>query len=337
MRRAVLAAVVCCAAWGTPAGNPARAIADCRAAVEISTPLPGRVDTVLATTAAGPVVALIGQAGSPVRFLPHDTLEVVPGARQPGPVHAVSLPPYLAAPGLAATADGARVYVLVDAQLLTLAGGRLAARQNLALQAVGWPAAITTGPGADVYLLGQPSTAMEAQAYAFAPATGQKLRLRWRVPLGLTHAGAWLGLAGPTRLAVYLPDQHDAQGTMLLLDTHSGGLLGSYQVPVPPAAASIPMERLYLVGAGWVRALALQSGTPVASVAGNVPLAVSSTGLVAYLHAQQVVVARGDTLRPVLALPFPRGRVPTALAWLGTTLVAGTAQGLTRIRLGACL
>jgi hypothetical protein len=337
--RVLLAALVCWAVWQSPAGNVYGAASRCRTIGETSTALPGRVDTVVATSADGSVVALVGQARSSIRFLPHDTLDVLPPAGRTGGLHTVALPPYLAAPGVAATDAGTRLYVLVDSLLLTLSGasGHVLARQDLALQAIGWPAAITVDRGGDVYLIGQPPQAMEAQVYAFAPTNRHGLRLRWRTPLGLTHAGAWIGIAGPKRVAVYLPDQHDAQGTVVLLATRNGSLQGSYQVPVPPTAVSASLQRLYLAGAGLVRALALRSGAPTAVVPGNGPLTVSNAGLVAYLHAGQVVVARGDTLRTLLTLPFPAGRVPLALTWLGSTLVAGTTQGITKLSVGACL
>jgi hypothetical protein len=178
---------------------------------------------------------------------------------------------------------------------------------------------------------------MAAQAYAFRPDSQHTPRLRWRKALGLTHAGTWIGLAGDGQLAVYLPNQYDDQGTVALLDLSQGMLRLSYAVALPPIAADANLRRLYLAGAGWVRAIALDSGAPVATVSGAAPLAVGdANGLVAFLSADQIVVARGDRLDTVLALPYPRSLPPTALAWQGPTLLVGNARGITRVALDEC-
>ena len=324
--------LACLLAWQAPQRSVTRATplrADTTGALRI---LPGRVDSLLPTN-GGDVLALIGSANSSVRFLPHDTLAIVSAAG----VRTISLPLYLAAPGLAVSPDGTRLYVLVDSTLLTFAAttGALLARQDLPLQAIGWPAAIAAGANGDLYLIGQPANVMETQAYAFRP-DQRTVRQQWRSALGLTHAGAWLGLAGNNELAVYQPDQSDARGNVALLDLDNGMQRRSYPVSIAPIAASAAQNRLYLAGAGVIHALALRSGASVASVDGDTPVAAGDArGLVAFVRAGHLVVARGDTLAPLVTLAFPGGMAPTALAWQGSTLLIGTARGImsTQIRI----
>ena len=219
-----MVALACLLAWQVPQPSVTRAEPLYDSATGTLRILPGRVDSLLATK-GDDVLALIGHPGSSVRFLPHDTLAIISAAG----VRTISLPFYLAAPGLAVSPDRTRLYTLVDSTLLTFAAptGALLARQDLHLQAIGWPAAITTGPNGDLYLIGQPANVMETQAYAFRP-DHQAVRQQWRAALGLTHAGAWLGLAGNNELAVYQPDQSDARGNVALLALGNGTLRRSY-------------------------------------------------------------------------------------------------------------
>jgi hypothetical protein len=299
--------------------------------------LPARVDNVLATPAA--LLVLAGTAGTGWRFLPHDVLDVVLAQRGTWRVHTLSLPAYLAPPGLAARSDGTLLYTLVDASLITLSGstGRVLAHQDLKLQAVGWPAAIAAGPANDLYLIGQPSGAMTALAYAFAAAPHAALAPRWQAPLGPTHAGAWIGLVSPDLVGVYLPDQHDAQGQMVVLDRQHGQLRASYPVIAPPLGAAPALQRIFLGGVDSVQAVAATNGQVVARAAGHGPLAAGGPGgLVAFVRANQVILARGSDLAQRASLGSPLGLAPTALAWQGSRLIVGTARGLAWIQPGTC-
>jgi len=301
--------------------------------------LPGRVDGLQAAGATGKVLALVGRSGSQVRFLPDDVLDILDPTHAPARVQTIGLPAYLTAPGLAARLDGARLYVLEDSGLLTLDGGTGAvlARQALPLQAIGWPAAITADSNS-VYLIGQPGNAWTAQAYAMVPDAKGVLRVRWRMSLGLTHAGSWVGLAGDRQLAIYLPDAHDEHGTVLLVDRAHGTQRRAYGVPSPPVGADARTDRLFLADAGMIRSLSLRGGAAVTAMPGVTPLAVDATrGVVAYLRADHLVVADTDRLRSLLVLPFPAHELPTALAWQGSRLLVGTASGVRSLLIGACL
>jgi hypothetical protein len=339
MRIACLAMLVGMLAPTAPAGSVTRAAPACRPSVQPLLTLPGRVDTLLVPDAGRTILALVGRAGSHIRFLPHDTIDLI-DADSPSPtVRSIPIPLYIAAPGTAASRDGRRLYALVDATLLTFdgTGTRLIAKQNLSLQAIGWPAAITTGPEGEIYLVGQPSGAMETQAYAFRPDAHGVLRLSWRSPLGLTHAGTWIGLAGDGELAVYVPDQSDTRGVMALLDAIRGAMRASYKIPIPPVAAAAAVDRLYLAGAGTVRGIVLRTGKPVAAVRGDTPLAAgSSSGLVAFVRGNRLVVAHGGDLRTAMTLPFPDALPPTALAWQRAALLVGNARGIARLELTGC-
>jgi len=301
--------------------------------------LPGRVDSLQPAGATGKVLALVGRPGSKVRFLPDDVLDILDLSHAPARVQTIGLPAYLTAPGLAARPGGALLYVLEDSGLLTLDGrtGAVLARQGLPLQAIGWPAAIAADSGA-VYLIGQPGNAWTAQAYAMVPDANGVLRVRWRVSLGLTHAGSWVGLAGDRQLAIYLPDAHDEHGTVLLVDRAHGTQRRAYGVPSPPVGADARTDRLFLADAGMIRSLSLRGGAAVAAMPGVTPLAVDATrGVVAYLRADHLVVADTDRLRSLLVLPFPAHELPTALAWQGSRLLVGTASGVRSLLIGACL
>jgi len=339
MSIARLAVLACLIAWPASFTSAAQAAPVCRATVVRSLALPGRADSLLALGGGAGVVALVGKPGSPIRFLPHDTLDLLRLDGSAETVQSIDLPAYVIPPGLASGPSGKQLYLVLDSQLLTLDGtsGRLAARQDLALRPIGWPAAVTTGANGDIYLVGQPPGAMEAQLYAFRPAGGGVLRLRWSQRLGLTHAGTWVGPAGHGLLAVYMPDQSDFQGTIALFAAASGSLVRTYAVTSPPAAASPALNRLYQAGAGTVAAFALASGAPEAKVSGDGPLAVNEAqGLVAFVRAGYLVVARASDLRPLLTIAFPSGLVPTALAWQPSALVVGNAHEITQVRLDTC-
>ena len=301
--------------------------------------LPGRVDSLQPAGATGKVLALVGRAGSQVRFLPDDALNILDLSHAAARVQIIGLPAYLTAPGLAARPDGARLYVLEDSGLLTLDGGTgtVLARQALPLQAIGWPAAIAADSSA-VYLIGQPGNAWAAQAYAMVPDAKGELRVRWRMSLGLTHAGSWVGLAGDRQLAIYLPDAHDEHGTVLLVDRAQGTERRSYGVPSPPVGADARTDRLFLADAGMIRSLSLRGGAAVAATPGATPLAVDAArGVVAYVRADRLVVAGTDRLQSLLVLPFPGHEPPTALAWQGSRLLVGSASGVRSLPIGACL
>ncbi|HWE64970.1 MAG TPA: hypothetical protein VHB98_24920 [Chloroflexota bacterium] len=324
--------------WRAPLSGAAHAAPACHPVSQTLLALSGRVDSLLAAGTSGTALALVAQPGSAVRFLPHDSLAVFATGDAEAGARTIRLPPYLMAPGLAARTDGSRFYVLVDSTLLTLDGsGRLVARQDLSMQAIGWPAAITTDASGNLYLIAQPAGAAAAQAYGLMPYRHGVLRIRWQTALGLTHAGSWIGLAGNALLAVYLPDQHDVHGTVALLDSGHGTMRSSYALPVPPIAADALRDRLYVDDAGRIRAFALHTGAPIAAVSGAAPLAVGGAlGLVAFVDGQLLIVARSDNLRRVLAIPFPGGMTPTALAWQGESLLVGAARGVSRIRLDQC-
>jgi len=224
----------------------------------------------------------------------------------------IPLPPYVVPPGL--TASDGDLAVVVDDVLLRVGGARrLVTRRRLDMAAVGWPAAVTADSSGRLYLIGQEANAWAAQVEAL----DHLGKVLWRAPLGLTHAGIWLGMAGPSELAVYIPDAHDAQGTLALLDTHAGRLRASYALPAAPLAIDPARGLLYLGTGGAIQAWMLASGRPLFSVPGAGPLALdSSSGRVAFTRGTEVVIAAPPTLRTDATLRLP-----------GVTVLAFTSDG----------
>jgi hypothetical protein len=230
------------------------------------------------------------------------------------------------------------LYVVVDNAVLMLnaATGHVEARHRLDLQALGWPAAVATGPGGRLYVAGQPAHGWAAIVEALAIAPSRPARVLWRAQLGLFHAGIWLGPAGPGRLAVYLPGTYDAPGTMATLDERSGILHPAYAVPAPPLAADPARDRLYLDDAGAIRALTLSHGVPVAAAPGTGPLTLDlPRGLVAFTRGDGIVLASARTLSPLAHIAL---RSATALATTpdGSMLLVGRRGSLAWIDLGRC-
>jgi hypothetical protein len=338
MRSVLLSTLICTLIWPGLSVRPSKAAPICHVSGQTSLALPGPVDS-LASGSSGNTLALVGKPGASIRFLPHDSLVELHTEAPPRIVSATPLPTYLTAPGLAVPPTGSRQYVLVDSTVITLDGaaGRPIARQNIAMQAIGWPAAITADASGDVYLIGQPSGAMEAQAYGFKTDSSGALRQLWRAPLGLTHAGTWIGLTSTKLLAVYMPNAYDVKGTVVLLDVAHGTLRGSYAVSMPPVAADLDHDLLYLAGTGAIHALVLHSGAPVVTVAGDTPLALDGRlGLAAFVRAGRLDVADNTDLHPILTIPIPNRLPVTALAWQGTSLLVGNAGGVTLIGLDHC-
>jgi len=314
-----------------------RSEAVCTPIVRASWSVPGRLDSLLAVPSAGATVALVGPVASDVPFLPHDDLLIL---APDGRVRArVVVPPYLMPPGLAAsTAVRGTLYAVVDTALLAIdvGKGRIVARWPLDVQALGWPAAVAVGSRGRVYVAGQPATGRAAVLDALMVSAQSPLRVVWRAPLGLTHAGLWLGLAGHGRVAAYLPDADDVHGTIALFDERAGALRASYAVPVSPAGADAARDRLYLDDAGTIRTLRLRNGAPVASAPGTGPLALSSArGLLAFAGDDTVVLAAAGSLRPLARIPL-RGVRALAFTPDGATLLVGRRNGLTRIDVGRC-
>jgi len=309
----------------------------CTPIVRASWRLSGPVDSLLAVPSAGATVALVARSSSDVPFLPHDDLLIL---APDGRVRArVVVPPYMMPPGLAAsTTVRGTLYAVVDTALLAIDSGtgRIAARWPLDLQALGWPAAIAVGSRGRVYVAGQPATGRAAVLEALTVSTRGILRVVWRAPLGLTHAGLWLGLAGHGRVAAYLPNADDVHGTIALFDERSGALRASYAVPVSPAGADAAHDRLYLDDAGTIRALRLRDGASGAAAPGAGPFALSSSrGLLAFVRDDAVVLAATDSLRPLARIPL-RGARALAFTPDGATLLVGRRNSLTRIDIGRC-
>jgi len=309
----------------------------CAPIVRASWRLPGRVDSLLAVPPIGATAALVAPSASSVPFLPHDDMLILaPNGR----VRArVTLPLYTMPPGLVAstTVHGA-LYAVVDTALLAIDSGkgRIVARWPLDVQALGWPAAVAVGTRGRVYVAGQPATGRAAILDALTVSTQSPPRVMWRAPLGLTHAGLWLGLAGRGRVAAYLPNADDVHGTIALFDERAGALRASYAVPVSPAGTDAARDRLYLDDAGTIRALRLRDGAPVASAPGTGPLALSSLrGLLAFVRDDAVVLAAASSLRPLARMSLRGAR---ALAFMpdGATLLVGRRNSLTRIDVGRC-
>lgn len=316
---AALCTLLCLPLWRAPAAP----VAGCAPRLEAPVRLPYRVDELLVGRRVS--LALVGspaRQGAVVatRFLPHDSLLVL-DARSSRRDRIIPLPSYGTPPGLASTADGRTVYVAINRSIDVLDPGRerISARLPLDMQTLGWPAALTVDVGNRLYLAGQrydsalPTAMVEALQVRGSAPPG----LLWRSRLGVTHAGIWVGLAGPHMLAVYLPDASDAEGTVEILDTRpttppGGRLQASYAVNGPPSAADEARDRLYVEGGEQVRALALRSGAPVALTAGRGPVtAVPQHGLVAFTrHSGRrttVVLASARALQTVATVTLPVG------------------------------
>jgi hypothetical protein len=111
----------------------------------------------------------------------------------------------------------------------------------------------------------------------------------------------------------------------------------SYAVHMAPSAADASQDRLFLAGAGKIHALTLHSGAPVAAVNGSMPVAVNSAqDLLAFVAGNSLVLANAGNLRTVRRVPLPGGTPPTALAWQGSSLLVGSARGMSRILLDDC-
>ncbi len=283
----------------------------------------GRIDSLLALP-SGQIAALVGPRSSSIRFLPHDDLLLVTFSS--GAVQRIPLPPYVVPPGLATSGDG--LAVVVDDIVLTVAGtGRPVVRRPLDMAAVGWPAAVTADRAGHLYLVGQEADAWSAQVEALSP-LGNVL---WRTPLGLTHAGIWLGMAESRELAAYLPDAHDAHGTLTLFDTHAGALRASYDLPAPPLAIDEARGLLYLdTGAGTIQTRMVATGRLLFTTSGAGPLALdSSSGRVAFTRGNEVLVAAPKTLGTEAILRLPG---VTALTFTADgTLLAGVDARLDQI------
>lgn len=311
------------------------------------TRLKGHVDSVIALRPPGEVAALISRdtSTSDARFLPHDDLLLIASGGRRRVI--VPLPDYTTPPGLAAGADGRTLYVVVDTALLRVdpATGRVEARFRLDLQALGWPAAVVIDGHGRLYVAGQrwttglPSAMVEALSIGH---TGPP-RVLWTQLLGVTHAGIWLTTDGQERLAVYVPDAHDAGGTVEILNHRSGAsntMLASYAADGPPAAADPAHDRLIIEGAGSIRALSLRRGTLSATTPGSSPLALDpARGLAAFVLGVRLEIASERTLRPVasVALNGLAGG-PRALAATpdGSSLWVGLPGGLMRLDLRGC-
>ena len=330
----LVCAGICCTAVPRDAGLASGA---CRAPVSASVPLTGRVDELAAASPRGAVIAEVGAPGSTVRFLPRDALVVVDMSGM-GQMHRLQTGKYQTAPGLAGTVHGNQLYAVVDSTLYTIDGtdGRLLRRQSLPLQAVGWPAAVSTGADGSLFVIGQAPGSEAAQIISFSQMPDLGLHARWRAALGLTHAGTWVGGAGGSTVAVYLPDQHDSSGIMSFLDSSTGAQRASYQVPMPPSGSNTAIDRLYLAGAGHVQARTLSSGKLAAVVEGDQPFASSAQGTVAFARSGRIVVAGGKSLRQLVTVAYPGGLPPTAIAWQGPDILVGNEAGVARLSLREC-
>jgi hypothetical protein len=309
----------------------------CSVSVVSAVPLTGRIDELAAASPRGAVIAEVGIPGSSIRFLPRDSLMVVDMSGM-GQMRRLQTGRYLTAPGLVGSANGDQLYAVVDSTLFTIGGadGRLVRRQGLPLQAVGWPAAVSTGIDGSLFVIGQAPGSEAAQIYSFSQLSDFSMRARWSAALGLTHAGIWVGGAGGRTVAVYLPDQHDSSGIMSLLDSSTGAQRASYQVPMPPSGSNTALDRLYLAGAGHVQARTLGSGKLVAVVEGDQPFASSTQGTVAFTRSGRIVVADGKSLQPLATAAFPGGLPPTAMAWQGPDILIGNEHGVVRLSLREC-
>lgn len=297
----------------------------------------GPIDS-LTAGAHGAVFALVGERRAPARYLPHDDALLVEQGSRSARAIALTVPPYLVAPGVVAVDGGARFLLLVDSSLRAIdaATGRTIVRWSLDQQALGWPAALAVAPDGGLFVAGQRADAWTAQVEALDPVADGRLRLAWHAPLGLTHAGLWLANAGQGLLAAYLPDAHDAAGTILLLDRASGILRRSYAVPAPPLAADSAADRLYVALGDTLRAFSLRSGRLVVSRSGAAPFAVDpARGLVAHADRAGIVLAEATTLRPLRRLAVS-GVTALAFAADDGSLLVSAAARISRADLALC-
>lgn len=299
-----------------------------------------RFDTVVAARWWRDAIALVGSPRLGTRFLPHDHVLVLDHRAGHHGETVIPVPPYTTPPGLAVSSDNRIVYVAVDATVLELdvATARVIARDRLDVRALGWPAAIATGPNGRLYIVGQPQTKRAPAAVIEALSTRRagSPRLLWKRALGLTHAGIWVDSAGSRRVVVYMPNAYDSGGTIALLDTRSGTLETSYDAPAAPLAIDSVHNRMYLDDAGSITMRSLSGGRHIATETGSGPLAVNSRyGLTAFLDAGTIVLASAHTLRPRVRIHVS---AVTALAFSarGRTLLVGRRSGLTTVNLGRC-
>lgn len=327
--------------------GPGVVAATCAPTIRATTRLRARIDSLLALDDTGKAVALMGSSWSRLRYLPRDGLTLL--AANGTPAWSATLPAYITPPGISVGKAGSTIDVVVDHAVLLLdpATGRVRARHTLDMQAVGWPAAVATDAQGRLYAAGQPDQGWEAvvESLSISPPArparssdppAKPARVAWRTKLGLFHAGIWLAPARPGYLAVYQPGAYDAPGTVALLNERNGALGHGYPVPAPPLAADPMHNRLYLDGGGVIRALALDSGRPVAALSGTAPLAViPQRGLVALTQGNGVTLATAITLRPVARLALP-GVTALAATPNGALLLLGLRDGVARVALGGC-
>jgi hypothetical protein len=317
---------------GAAAARSAGATCQARAGAVLALGRP--VDAVL-PVGGSRAVLLVGSRPGAARFLGHDQLLIV-DTRGLRVLRTIPLPGYTAPPGLAE--EGSRDAILVlDDQLLLIdtVRARVARRWTLDVQAVGWPAALATG-GGRIYLIGQPRSSAEAASLEALRIEGGSLHVLWRKALGLTHAGIWLGAAGPNDLVTYFPDAYDLHGWVALWNAGTGGLRASYPALNPVVAVSPTLQRLYLGTADGVRALDLWRGTAVALQTGSTPIAVDEARhLLAFVRHGGVVIASGRSLHPLRTLSL-RGVRSLGVSGDGATLLVGLPSGLARVDLTSC-
>lgn len=290
-----------------------------------------RIDSVLAVP--GALVALAGSSRRTGRFATHDRLLIIRGGKPPS---AIRLPAYSTPPGVARDKRGP-VDVVVDGTvlLLNLGRNRFTGRGSLHLSALGWPAAVATGPGR-LYVAGETSGGFPAAAVeGLDMSRPQRPSLLWRVRLGFYHAGIWLARAGRL-LVAYAPGIYDSAGSVTLLDAQSGGIRGSYSVAAPPLAVDARHRRLYLAVNGFVQVLHLSNGRRIASVPGSGPVTAGlRDGLVAFRRDGMLIVANGKSLH-VMGKVRMAGIQTLAEGWKGSDILAGRQRGLETVRLTAC-
>lgn len=221
--------------------------------------------------------------------------------------------------------------------ILNTAKGRIVSRDTLDVQPLGWPAAVVAGAGGRLYIVGQPSVGRAAVLEALTVTVGRgRPRVAWRAPLGLTHAGIWLGLAGRDLLAAYLPNADDVHGTLALFDARSGALRFEYPVPVSPAAIDGVHDRLYLDVAGTIHVLSLHEGMSIAAAPGTGPLAVvPGRQLVAYVRGSSIVLANAKTLAPLGRINMP-GVTALAASSDDEALLVARAGSIAKVDLRGC-